>query len=132
SPPPAERRAMNAIIAAAFARSRTTLLTLLLIALMGLSAYLSIPREASPDVPIPIMYVSMVHDGISPEDAERLLVRPMEQELQQIEGLKEMRSTASEGHGSVVLEFDAGFDAKQALAEVREKVDLARVELPPD
>ena len=43
-----------------------------------------------------------------------------------LEGIKEMRSMASEGHASVTLEFDAGFDAKSALADVREKVDTAR------
>lgn len=123
---------MNAIIKAAFSRSRTVLLSFLLIFLMGLGAYATIPKEAAPDVPIPIIYVSMIHEGISPEDAERLLVRPMEKEMQQIEGVKEMRSTAAEGHGSVLLEFDAGFDADKALQDVREKVDIAKSKLPPD
>ena len=54
----------------------------------------------------------------------------MEKELQSIEGLKEMKSTASEGYASVQLEFSAGFDSKQALSDVREKVDLAKVKLP--
>ena len=74
----------------------------------------------------------MTHEGISPEDAERLLVRPMEQELRSIEGVKEMRSYASEGHGSVTLEFEAGVDIDEALADVREKVDIAKAELPED
>jgi len=81
-------------------------------------------------VPIPIVYVSMTHDGISPADAERLLVRPMEKQLQTITGIKDMSSTASEGRASVLLEFDAGFDGDQALADVREKVDVAKSELP--
>ncbi|KKN09718.1 hypothetical protein LCGC14_1043850, partial [marine sediment metagenome] len=67
---------------------------------------------------------------ISPEDAERLLVRPMEQELRSLEGVKEMRGTASEGHASVMLEFDAGFDPDTAMQDVREKVDTARSKLP--
>ncbi|WP_300655662.1 efflux RND transporter permease subunit, partial [Pseudomonas sp.] len=71
-------------------------------------------------------------EGIAPEDAERLLVRPLEQELRSLEGIKEMRSMASEGHASVTLEFDAGFNAKQALADVREKVDTARSKLPDE
>ncbi len=99
---------------------------------MGASAYVSIPKESEPDIPIPMIYVSMTHEGISPEDAERLLARPMEKELQSIEGLKEMRATAGEGYASVTLEFDAGFDADQALLDVREKVDLGKAELPPD
>ena len=121
---------MHAIIDLAFARSRTVLLSLLFILVAGALAYASIPKESEPDIAVPFIYVSMTHDGISPEDAERLLVRPMEKELQTIEGLKEMKSTAGEGHASVQLEFNAGFDSKQALTDVREKVDLAKVKLP--
>ena len=121
---------MNAIIDLAFSRSRTVLLSLLFILVAGSLAYISIPKESEPDIAVPFIYISMTHDGISPEDAERLLVRPMEKELQSIEGLKEMKSTAGEGHASVQLEFSAGFDSKQALTDVREKVDVAKVKLP--
>ncbi|MBX2837674.1 MAG: efflux RND transporter permease subunit [Gammaproteobacteria bacterium] len=123
---------MHAIISAAFDRSRTVLMLLVFLIAAGIVAYNNIPKESEPDVPIPIMYVSMSHDGISPEDAERLLVRPMEKELQSLTGVKEMRSTASEGHASVLLEFDAGFDGDQALLDVREKVDAAKSKLPAD
>lgn len=123
---------MHALIAAALDRSRTSLLLLLFLILGGLAAYGAIPKEANPDVSIPIIYVSASLEGISPEDAERLLVRPLEQELRSLEGVKEMRSLASEGHASVILEFDAGFNAKLALADVREKVDTARSMLPEE
>ncbi len=123
---------MKTFIDAAFSRSRTVLAVLVLLLISGYISYNTIPKEAEPDVAIPIIYVSMNHEGISPEDAERLLVRPMEKELQTIEGVKEMRSTAQEGHASVLLEFDAGFDSDKALQDVREKVDLAKVELPAD
>ncbi len=121
---------MHALIDLAFSRSRAILLTLAFILLAGVLSYLAIPKESEPDIAVPIIYVSMTHDGISPEDAERLLVRPMEKELQSIEGLKEMKSTAAEGHASVQLEFSAGFDNQQALTDVREKVDVAKVKLP--
>ncbi|OXY82000.1 efflux RND transporter permease subunit [Oceanimonas doudoroffii] len=123
---------MRALIEAAVYRSRATLLAFVLLLLGGVGAYQAIPKEANPDVTIPMMYVSMTLEGISPEDGERLLVRPMEQELRTLEGIKKMTSTASEGHASVMLEFDAGFDPKQALQEVREKVDSARSELPQE
>ncbi|MBO6826145.1 MAG: efflux RND transporter permease subunit, partial [Sneathiella sp.] len=123
---------MNAIIDAALHRSRTVITTLVLILLAGIVAYGDIAKEADPDINIPIIYVSMTHEGISPEDAERLLVRPMEIELRGIEGVKEMRSTAGEGHASVLLEFEAGFDADTALDDVREKVDIAKNELPEE
>ncbi len=123
---------MNALIVAALDRSRTSLLLFMFLLLGGMAAYVAMPKESNPDVSIPFIYVSMTMEGISPEDAERLMVRPMEQELRSLAGVKEMTSQANEGFASVTMEFDAGFDAKQALADVREKVDTARSKLPED
>ena len=92
---------MLAIINAALSRARTMLMLLVLLLVAGVSTYIVIPKESNPDITIPIIYVSMSHQGISPEDSERLLVRPMEQELRSIEGIKEMTAVAGEGHGSV-------------------------------
>jgi multidrug efflux pump len=123
---------MNWLIRAAQQRSRATLLLFVILLVGGYAAYQSIPKEANPDVAIPIIYVSMVYPGVSPEDAERLMVRPMEQELRSIEGLREMTSIAGEGHASVTLEFDAGFDSRTALQDVRESVDRARAYIPQE
>lgn len=116
----------------AIAHRRSMLLLLLFLFISGITAYQDIPKESEPDIAIPIVYVSMSHEGISPEDAERLLVRPMEKELRSIEGVKEMSSIASEGHASVTLEFDAGFNSDNALDDVREKVDRAKSKLPSE
>jgi multidrug efflux pump len=123
---------MNALISAFVDRPRVVLLALLILLIAGSSAYVLIPKESEPDIAIPTLYVNMTHEGISPEDAERLLVRPMENELRSIEGLKEIRATAAEGSAVIILEFEAGFDSDQALTDVREKVDIARAELPAD
>ncbi len=123
---------MNAIITAALGRGRTVILSLVLILIAGTVSYLSIPKEAAPDVNIPIIYVSMTHQGITPEDAERLLVIPMEKELRSVEGVKEMRSTAYEGGANVLLEFEAGFDADLAMQDVRQQTDKAKSDLPED
>lgn len=123
---------MRTLIEAALDRSRTTLLLLAALLLAGAAAWQAIPKEANPDVTIPMIYVSLSLEGVSPEDGERLLVRPMEQELRSIEGVRKMTSQASEGHAAVTLEFDAGFDPDQALSDVREKVDIARAELPQE
>ena len=123
---------MNALINAFISRPRPVIMVLVLLILAGITSYISVPKEAEPDIDIPQIYVNIIHEGISPEDAERLLLRPMETELRSIEGLKEIRATGSEGSGVLILEFDAGFDADQALTDVREKVDLARNELPAD
>lgn len=118
------------IIGAALSRSRTVIASLIVLLIAGFFSYINIPKEARPDVNIPIIYVSMSLKGISPEDAERLLVRPMETELKSIEGVKEIRSKAYLGGANVLLEFEAGFDADQALNDVREKSDIAKAELP--
>ncbi|WP_448565540.1 efflux RND transporter permease subunit [Thalassotalea ganghwensis] len=123
---------MLGIIDGALSRTRSILLIFILLLISGAITYQNIAKEANPDVTIPIIYVSMVHDGISPEDAERMLVRPMEKELKSLAGVKEMKSSASEGHASVTLEFVAGFDPKEALADVRDKVTLAKAKLPSE
>ncbi|POF55951.1 MFS transporter, partial [Vibrio vulnificus] len=123
---------MLSVIDAVLSRSRTMMTLLVMILLAGIGTYMTIPKESSPDITIPIIYVSVGHQGISPTDAERLLVRPIEQELRSIEGVKEMTSTASEGHASVMLEFTVGVDLAKAMADVRDAVDLAKPKLPAD
>jgi len=120
------------LIDAGLNRSRTVIASLVLLLTAGAFAFISIPKEAEPDVNIPIIYVTLAHQGISPEDSERLLVRPMESEMRSIEGVKEIRSTAFQGGGNVLMEFEAGFNADRALDDVREKVDLVKPDLPDD
>ena len=118
------------LIESAMRRSRTVIMSLAVIIIAGVVTYVSAPKEAEPDLNIPIIYVRMTHDGISPEDAERLLVRPMEQEIRNIEGIEEMVGNAYEGGASVQIEFDAGTDTDIALQDVRAKVDIAKAKLP--
>ncbi len=121
---------MNAVISAAFSRTGAVLLGLILLCAFGIKSYIDIPKEAKPDIDIPVAYVSVNYDGISPEDAERLLVKPLEKHLRTVEGLDAMSSVASEGYGAVTLEFTAGEDIDLALADVRQAVDDAKPDLP--
>jgi multidrug efflux pump len=123
---------MNTFIEACLSRGRTVVLILILVLATGTVSYRTIPKEAQPDVTIPLIYVSLHHEGISPEDAERMLVRPMEKELRGIDGLREMRATAYEGGANMILEFSAGMDITPALNDVRERVDIAKAELPEE
>ncbi|WBU56696.1 efflux RND transporter permease subunit [Paracoccus sediminicola] len=123
---------MNGIIDAAFSRSRVMIMTLVMILCVGAVAYVSIPKEANPEVPLPLVYVSTTLEGISPTDAERLLIEPMETEFGAIEGLQKMSSEAAEGFASVQLEFTAGGDIDEALDKVREAADNVESELPDD
>ncbi|OUS27239.1 MFS transporter [Thalassotalea sp. 42_200_T64] len=121
---------MLTLIDSALQRTRSVMMTFILLLIAGAVTYANIPKESNPDITIPMIYVSIIHDGISPEDAERMLVRPMENELKAIEGIKEMSATASEGHASITLEFNPGFDSNEALSNVRDKVTLAKAKLP--
>lgn len=123
---------MDALIEAFANRPRPVITFMLLLLIAGAISYSDIPKEAEPDITIPMMYVNIIHQGISPEDAERMLIRPMETQLRTLDGLKEMRATASEGAGVLILEFEPGYDTDKALTDVREKVDLAKHDLPQE
>ena len=123
---------MNSIINAAIEHYRVVLLCLGLIFIGGTFAYISTPKEAEPDITIPTIYVSLVHDGISPEDSTRLLVKPLETTLRKIEGIKMIRGIGREGGASVIIEFNAGSDLDLALLDVREQVAKARSEFPAE
>mgnify|MGYP001332036376 FL=1 len=103
-----------------------------LVAIMGTVSYLTIPKESFPNITVPNIFVVTLYPGVSPEDMESLVTRKLEDELGNISEIKEMTSTSTEGYSSVVLEFDTGIDIEEALQKVREKVDLAKAELPED
>lgn len=123
---------MASLINAALQRVRTVFLLFLLVLVAGTVAFQTIPREAEPDITVPWIYVSLGMEGISPQDADRMLVSPVAQELRSLDGLREYTSTASEGHASITLEFRTGVDIDQALDDVRRKVDRAKGQLPSD
>ncbi len=103
-----------------------------IVALLGGLSYRSIPKEASPEVTIPMISVSTVYPGVSPKDMETLVARVIEDELNQVPEITELTSTSDMGFSSVTAEFDADMDMDAALQKVREKVDLARPQLPAD
>lgn len=123
---------MNSLINAAFSRSRVVVMALVMVLTVGTFAYVSIPKEANPEIPLPLFYVSTGLEGISPDDAERLLLEPMETEFGSIQGLDSMSSDATEGFVSIQLEFTPGGDNDEALDKVREAADRAQSNLPED
>lgn len=110
----------------------SVLVIIALVILFGVQSYLTIPKESSPDITIPNILVITTYPGVSPEDMESLVTRKLEDELSGISDVKEMTSTTSEGYSNVTLEFNSDVNIDDALAKVREKVDLAKPELPDD
>ena len=120
------------IIDYVMAARRTVVFLMVIVISIGLLTYINIAKDAEPDIDIPFIYIGVAHQGISPEDAERLIVKPLENQLKTIEGLEDMMATAINGYGSVLLEFDIKFDKDKALGDVREKVDMVKSKLPSD
>ncbi|MCR8921411.1 efflux RND transporter permease subunit [Dasania sp. GY-MA-18] len=116
----------------AISHHRSMFCMLLLILLAGLYARSSTTIESSPDVTIPIIWVQVYLDGVSPEDSARLLVRPMEKELRNLEGVDELIANAYESNAVMIIRFNAEEDIDQALVNVREAIDRAKAELPRD
>ena len=123
---------IGALIDGVIKRRKVVLAVAALATLFGLGAYLSLPRESDPNINYGYIVVQVAYPGVSPEDSERLLVRPLETELQSIEGLKEMNAEAIENAAVVLLQFEPGAERDRALNDVRAKVDLARGRFPPD
>ncbi len=123
---------MNRLVDVAINRARMIVAFIALSIVAGWMSYTGLPKEGSPSIDIPTIYVSVNYPGVSALDAERLLVKPLETQLKTLEGLKEMTGVATEGHASVALEFAFGFDKDAILAEVRAEVDKAQAEFPAD
>src|SRR4051812_21993327 len=128
----AENSSVKRIVDIAVSHARLTLAILIFMLLAGTSAYPGIPKESTPDIHVPYIYVITTERGISPEDAERLLLKPLETALKSVSNVKKMTSTAFEGGGNVLLEFEAGFNSNAALEDVRAKVATAKSQLPSD
>jgi len=112
--------------------SRATLSIMLLILVAGAGSRLSMPIELNPNVTLPVVMIMVRHDGISPEDGARLLVRPIEKELKTLDGLDEIQSTAQESVVTVIAEFKVADNIKEIVAEVREAVNRAKAEFPQE
>ncbi|MGV3491496.1 MAG: efflux RND transporter permease subunit, partial [Devosia sp.] len=111
---------------------RVVLTVMVLLLLAGFGAYVSLPKESFPAIDIPYFYVSVSQTGVSPRDAERLLAKPIEDRVKDIDGLENYTSTATTGHASVFLEFNVNADKEKALQDIRAKLDGVSGELPDD
>ena len=123
---------MNNFIKAAIFKSRTSLSVLFLLFIAGFFALNYLPKATEPDVSFPGAMIGVSYEGVSPEDSERLLAKPLEDALRTIEGVENVRSTSTTGFAAVIVEFDQDIDLDKALYDTRVKVDEAKGELPLD
>jgi multidrug efflux pump len=111
---------------------RAVITVMVLLLFGGFVSYLMLPKESFPAIDIPYFYVSVSQTGVSPRDAERLLAKPIEDRLEDIDDLQNISSTSTTGHASIFLEFDVNADPDVALADIRAKLDGVTAELPED
>ncbi|PJI92213.1 multidrug efflux pump [Yoonia maricola] len=121
---------MTGLVDWAASRARMVLAFIALSLLAGGMAYVGLPKEGEPDIEIPAIFVSVPFPGISAEDSETLLVKPMESELSDLDGLKTMSATAAEGYAGVALEFEFGWDKTKILADIRSAMNNAEAQFP--
>ena len=121
---------MTGIVDWAAARTRMILAFIVLSIVVGTASYLGLPKEGEPDIEIPAVFISVPFPGISAEDAEKLLLEPMETEMAGLDGLDKMSGTAVEGYANLVLEFDFGWDKSKTLADVRAAMTKAESKFP--
>lgn len=121
---------MSRFLLGAVTKFKASALVIFAILLAGVISRASMTVESSPSIKVPVVVVSVSHAGISPEDGMRLLMRPVEQQMKSVEGVKEVRSTAREGAAYAVIEFGGGADLDKALLDTREAVNRARAEFP--
>ena len=103
---------------------------MVMVLIAGVASLRAIPVESDPSIAVPVYVINVFNEGISSEDAERLLVLPLENELRSVERVEEIEGYASENSATIVVQFDVSIDIEQAATDVREAVDRARVELP--
>ncbi|MBN1555100.1 MAG: efflux RND transporter permease subunit, partial [Phycisphaerae bacterium] len=112
-------------------RNRTTVFVMIfLIGVAGVYSYLALPRESAPDVKLPNILITTPHEGVTPRDVENTVTNKIEQEITGVKGLDEIRSVTAEGISSINVEFQSDVDIDDALQRIKDKVDLARPELP--
>ncbi|MEM9584928.1 MAG: efflux RND transporter permease subunit [Pseudomonadota bacterium] len=121
---------MTGLVDWAGERARMIIAFIMMSVVIGGFAYVGLPKEGEPDIEIPILVVSLPFPGISAEDSEKLLVKPMESKLQDLDGLKSLRGTAVENYANIVMEFEFGWDKTKILADVRDKMSQAEGEFP--
>ncbi|MGB5341192.1 MAG: efflux RND transporter permease subunit, partial [Thermoanaerobaculia bacterium] len=114
-------------------RSRVTVFFLMAAVIFaGLTAYRTLPRESYPDIEIPLIIVYTIYPGAAPADVEKQVTDQLERELKGLEGIKEITSTSQESASVITVEYISGTDIDMALQKVRDRVDLAKPDLPTD
>ena len=112
--------------------STSIIILTLIITVLGLGAYRTMPKESFPEIVIPTVYIGTPYPGNSPVDMENLITRPIEKQLKSLNNVKDIKSTSVQDFSSIVVEFTPGVELAKAIQDVKDAVDKAKSELPTD
>ncbi|PSM12377.1 efflux RND transporter permease subunit [Stenotrophomonas maltophilia] len=114
-------------------RPVTTIMCFVSLVVIGLIASFRLPLEALPDISAPFLFVQIPYTGSTPEEVERTIIRPVEESLATMTGIKRMRSSATSEAALIFIEFsDWDRDIAIAASDARERIDAIRSDLPDD
>lgn len=123
---------MTSITEISVKKTTAVIILTICITIAGIYCYYAMPRESAPDIPIPYVFVSTVYPGVAPLDIEQSITIPIEKKLKGLENVKNITSSSVEGVSSIVIEFVTGTDIDEVVTKTKDKVDMAKGELPTD
>ena len=123
---------MNKIVDFALSKTRTTLAVAILVLIAGSYSRSMIPVAADPSITLPFVSVSIFLDGASPEDASRLIAKPVENRLRSVAGAKEVSSSSSLSYARIITEFEVGYSIDTALRDIKQAIEEVKFKLPPE
>jgi len=113
-------------------RYQFTLVAFLCLIVMGWFAFASVPREEDPFFKIPGFFITTIYPGADPKDLERLVVKPIEDRLAELDDVKTIETTINDGMSFIAIEFLASADPDKKYDEVTREINALRPELPAD
>ncbi|MGL1900624.1 MAG: efflux RND transporter permease subunit [Fibrobacterales bacterium] len=103
-----------------------------IIIILGTTAYFDLPRESAPEIKQPKIFINTIYPGVAAKDIEALVTRPIEEEIDGTSDVKHIYSTSKQGFSSITVDFNSNTNVETALRRVRERVDIAKVEIPSE
>lgn len=113
-------------------RYQFTLVAFLCLIALGWFAFSTVPREEDPQFQIAGFFIIGIYPGADPNDLERLVAKPIEDKLAELDDVKKMETTISDGVSFIAIEFESNVDAEQAYDDVLREVNALRPSLPPE
>ncbi len=109
-----------------------TLIVFTLLLFAGIKSFITMPRTENPEIVIPGVSVIIIYPGASPVDLEELIASPIEKVINELDDIRRVNTSLTDGVASIAVEFDFNTDADEKYDEVLQKVNNIRSNLPKE